>query len=166
MGKARQGTSSHFQKSYLDLGFWYISIFQFNQYVYKYWDGNAIKVKPIVCTLSTPRLQASFPRPHPSHDATSVDDDTTRRAIHPLPQRLSTPVTKSLVPPTILDADVSLAPSSPAYSKFWEHQYQVVQFKIYSLAKLYLTAILLSDQTSLVLQSDIQSNQFKLVFFD
>ena len=73
--------------------------------IFNYWG--CCPGKPIVCTLSTPRLQASFPRPHPSHDATSVDDDTTRRAIHPLPQRISTPVTKCLVPPTMLDADVS-----------------------------------------------------------
>ena len=39
----RQGTSCHYQKSYLDFSFWYWnSICQFHQYIYKYWDGNAV----------------------------------------------------------------------------------------------------------------------------
>ena len=32
---------SSYQKSYLDLGFWYC-ICQLNQYIYKYWDANAV----------------------------------------------------------------------------------------------------------------------------
>ena len=38
MGK---GTSPHYQKAYLNLGFSYW-IGQLNQYIYKYWDGNAV----------------------------------------------------------------------------------------------------------------------------
>ena len=32
---------SSYQKSFLDLGFWYC-ICQLNQYIYKYWDANAV----------------------------------------------------------------------------------------------------------------------------
>ena len=38
----RQGTSSHYQKSYLHLGF---SICQLNQHNLKYWDGNAVYMR-------------------------------------------------------------------------------------------------------------------------
>ena len=39
-GTSKQGTSSHYQKGDLDLGFWYcICICQL--IIYKYWDGNA-----------------------------------------------------------------------------------------------------------------------------
>ena len=41
----RQGTSSHYQISYLDLSFWYC-ICQLNQYIYKYCDGNAVQRIP------------------------------------------------------------------------------------------------------------------------
>ena len=37
----RQGTSSQYQNSYLDLAVWY-SICQLNKNISKYWDGNAI----------------------------------------------------------------------------------------------------------------------------
>ena len=39
----RQGTSSQYQNSYLDLAVWYwYSICQLNKNISKYWDGNAI----------------------------------------------------------------------------------------------------------------------------
>ena len=41
----RQGPSSHYQKSHLDLGFWYLPTQPI--YIYKYWDGNAVYGKSI-----------------------------------------------------------------------------------------------------------------------
>ena len=37
----QQSTSSYYQKSYWDLGFWYC-ICQLNQYIYKYWGLNVV----------------------------------------------------------------------------------------------------------------------------
>ena len=42
LASIRQGTSSQYQRSYLYLGFWYFSICQFDQYIYKCWDDKVV----------------------------------------------------------------------------------------------------------------------------
>ena len=64
----RQATLPHYQKSSLDLDFWYC-ICQLNQYIYEYWDGNCCLMN--VCNESRCLfLSQKFLRNHSRHCTT------------------------------------------------------------------------------------------------